>query len=515
MATFDEIKEKAKTAAMVIALGSAPAMQAQEAHPNMPEKEAVRLEMKQDAKRADFIRENPETYLKVKEDQGNRLVQQLQMPVADDNKKIAETETAIGPFPGFVIEEELDTDYKKYKSNFKSPKNEIERETRNVQTKEDYNYDNMAFYDPSDKKVHMPKWNVSKEILDILNERIPNSWDLHLMSNNPTAEIAAERHENTHFVHDARGQIDEDSRLYQTADMKVEKDYVTEKTAYTVQCLTLANIWRNCKASGMETIELNGEKRPIGEIMDIVPGLRDSVEKNGFNPAFPEDIGRIARLASEHWDKEYLPGYSSEQFSDVARSGTSSNIVNSIIAAREQQQILKDMTKNLDIGYGTKIDIPDDCVALMMPKKEIIQQITASANSFSPSTDGLLAIDRYLEERGLKNDKDKDQYLKTQFANIVNRSDDADLKLKELMLACCNKDNNMIYYTDKLQVRNQGGIQTVSNDLGKTTYALSRMDERSNFANDQTKGKERAQKEENETKILTPADISRAFYQGR
>lgn len=88
MATFDEIKEKAKTAAMVIALGSTPAMQAQEAHPNMPEKEAVRLEMKQDAKRADFICENPETYLKVKEDQGNRLVQQLQMPVADDNKKL-------------------------------------------------------------------------------------------------------------------------------------------------------------------------------------------------------------------------------------------------------------------------------------------------------------------------------------------------------------------------------------------------------------------------------------------
>lgn len=146
----------------------------------------------------------------------------------------------------------------------------------------------MAFYDPSDKKVHMPKWNVSKEILDILNERIPNSWDLHLMSNNPTAEIAAERHENTHFVHDVRGQIDEDSRLYQTADMKVEKDYVTEKTAYTVQCLTLANIWRNCKASGMETIELNGEKRPIGEIMDIVPGLRDSVEKMVLTPLSPK-----------------------------------------------------------------------------------------------------------------------------------------------------------------------------------------------------------------------------------
>lgn len=100
MATFDEIKEKAKTAAMVIALGSTPAMQAQEAHPNMPEKEAVHLEMKQDAKRADFICENPETYLKVKEDQGNRLVQQLQMPVADDNKKIAENGNGHRSFSG-------------------------------------------------------------------------------------------------------------------------------------------------------------------------------------------------------------------------------------------------------------------------------------------------------------------------------------------------------------------------------------------------------------------------------
>ena len=87
MATFDEIKEKAKTAAMVIALGSTPAMQAQESHPNMPEKEAVRLEMKQDAKRADFICENPETYLKVKEDQGNRLVQQLPMTIKKLQKR--------------------------------------------------------------------------------------------------------------------------------------------------------------------------------------------------------------------------------------------------------------------------------------------------------------------------------------------------------------------------------------------------------------------------------------------
>lgn len=122
MATFDEIKEKAKTAAMVIALGSTPAMQAQEAHPNMPEKEAVRLEMKQDAKRADFIRENPETYLKVKEDQGNRLVQQLQMPVADDNKKLQKRKRPSVLFRDLLLKRNWIRIIKKYKSNFKSPK---------------------------------------------------------------------------------------------------------------------------------------------------------------------------------------------------------------------------------------------------------------------------------------------------------------------------------------------------------------------------------------------------------
>lgn len=516
MATLDEIKEKAKTAALAIALGSAPAMQAQEAHPNMPEKEAVRLEMKQDAKRADFICENPETYLKVKDGQGTRLAQQLQMPVADDNKKIAETETAIGPFPGFVIEEELDTDYKKYKSNLKTPKNTMEREFREVKSKADFNkYRDMAYFDSSDKKIYMPKWDLSEEMKNLINEKMPHTWDAKLINGDQAAEIAAERHENTHFLHDARGQTDSEKRLNNTPDMFVEKDYVTEKTAYAVQCLTLANIWKNCKDSGMEMIEINGEKKPVGEILSQVPGLRDTVEKNGFAPVSSESCSRVIQLASAHWDKHYLPGYSEGQFSDAAEHGSSANMMNQIKAAREQPKILKDMMKNLDIGYGMKIDIPDDCIALMMPKKEITQEITSSVSPFSASTEGLLAIDRYLEERGLKKDKDKDEYLKTQFKNIVNRSEDADLALKDLMLGCCNKDNNMIYYTDNLMVRNQNGIQTVSDDLGKTVHAMSRMDERPDLASSRAKDNEQIQTGEKETKVLTPAEISQAFYKGR
>lgn len=101
--------------------------------------------------------------------------------------------------------------------------------------------------------------------------------------------------------------------------MFVEKDYVTEKTAYAVQCLTLANIWKNCKDSGMEMIEINGEKKPVGEILSQVPGLRDTVEKNRLTRFLP-NLQQSNPASSAHWDKHYLPGYSEGQFSDAAEN---------------------------------------------------------------------------------------------------------------------------------------------------------------------------------------------------
>ena len=173
------------------------------------------------------------------------------------------------------------------------------------------------------------------------------------------------------------------------------------------------------------------------------------------------------------------------------------------------------MTKNLDIGYGIKIDIPDDCTNLMMPPQDFAQKLTAKYTSFSPSTDGLLAIDNYLDNLGLKNDKAKDKYIREQYGNIVNRSPDADLKLKDLMLDCCNPNNNMIYYTDNIQERNIGGHTTISPDLGKTTYTLSRMDERRDLDNTHSKALENTENRSS-TKVLTVAEISKAYQaQGR
>ena len=516
MATLEEIKKKTKTAAMVVALSGVTVAQAQENSTFSSETEKTRSEMSFDAQRADIIREDPETYLDVKNNVEKKLASQFNAPVSDANRQLSIEQTAIGPFPGFVAVDELDTDFEKYKSNFASINPEIARETREVNSKEDlYQYNGMAHFDPNDKKIHQPKWIISEDLQQKL-QSLPPSWTSKLLLSDTPADIATFYHEKGHSFHDARGQTDAMLREYQTPDMLVEKNFVTEKVAYTIQCLSLANIWKQCKDAGMETIEINGEKQPLSDIFSQIPELKTEIEKNGFDYNSKESLSRIINVASLSWDKDYLPAYAQSQFIDEAQDCGSANIMNQIIAAREHKQILIDMTKNLDIGYGIKIDIPEDCLSSMMPSQDFAQNLTSKYTEFSPSTDGLLAIDGYLDGLNLKNDEAKDKYIRQQYENIVNRSPDADLKLKELMLNCCNPNNNMIYYTDNIQERNIGGIQTLSPDLGKTTYTVSRLDQRDDLAQKREKSLENSEHTVSKTKVLTSAEISQALYhQGR
>lgn len=508
MATLDEMKRKTRTTAMMVALSGMTLAQAQDNA--VAEVDTIRSEMSLDARQADIVRENPRTYLDVKTNIEKKLSAQFNSPVLDINRQVPTEKTVIGPFPGFVATDELDTDFKKYKSNLKSINPEIVHDIREVTSKDDlFEYNGLAHFDPNDTKIYQPQWLISKELQEEIQKLSP-SWTSNLLLGDIPANIATFYHEKAHSFHHIRGQTDVMLRNYQTPDMRVEKNFVTEKVAYTIQCLSLANIWKHCKDAGIETIELNQTKKNLSDILNPIPELKEEIEKNGFDYNSAASLSRVINIAAKSWDNDYLDTYTHSQFIDEARNAGSSNIMNQIIAAREHKQILIDMTKNLDIGYGVKIDIPDDCIPLIMPTKDFTQNLTSRYTSFSPSTDGLLAIDNYLNTLNIKSDKEKDKYIRKHYENIVNRSADADLKLKNLMLRCCNKNNNMIYYTDNIQERNIDGIQTISPDLGKNTYTISRLDERIDQVQKREKSIENSDHKSPKTKVLTLAEISSA-----
>lgn len=430
--------------------------------------ETLPKQMRADSERCWIACEDPQTYIDLAKRTGDKLNKQLSETVKEENKKLSVDETCIGPF---IIDNSSNRE--RYKDKEVTTRPEITRPIREVNSKEDL--ENIGGYaHQSGDNIIFPEYKLSPEVSEILKDN--HSQISEYLKGNPVAELSVYFHELNHYNHEKRGQCDIDS---QTAETKLASNYITEKTAHATEYLSMANLWKQCKDSGIETLQLGGKDWKVDDILDLCPGLKETVLANGFDHKDPKTISPIVKIASEHWDKECLDHYCSHQFNKFTDEDYGS-IIQKIQAVREAQVAQDDMLKDIQIGYKTKIDIPEDCVALMKPSSEFLHSYIRenSEGYFMPSNDGLLAIDKHLDEIGLKNDKQKDAYLKEQYERIVNRSPDADLKLQELMFACDYTGRNQtIVYTDNLTLDRTTSIPTVSNDNGKTTYPLTPMDE--------------------------------------
>lgn len=436
---------------------------------SVPDGETLHEQMEADSERCRIACEDPETYVNLTQKNGDKLNKQLSETVKEENKKLSIDKTCIGPFIGNENGSKRD----RYKDKEVTSRPELTKPIREINSIDDiWNYSELAYH--SGDAIVLPEYKLSPEVSEYLKDR--HSEKSEYLKGNSAAELAVYFHELNHYNHEKRGQSSIDSH---TAETEVALNYITEKTAHSAAYLSVANLWKECKNSGIETLQMRGKDYKVDEILDMYPGLKETVLANGFDPKDPKTISPIVKLASEDWDKERLDTYCSTQFKEFT-SEASGSLIQKIQAARETQIAQDDMLKDIQIGHKTKIDIPEDCVSLMKPSSEFLHRFVrenTNAN-FTASNDGLLAIDKYLDEIGLKNDKQKDAYLTKQYECIVNRSPDADLKLQELMLACDYTGRNQtIVYTDNLTLDRTASIPTVSNDNGKTTYPLTPMDE--------------------------------------
>lgn len=394
-----------------------------------------------------------------------RLNKQLSEPVTEDNRIIPVDGTAIGPFLAQT------NPYQEEQTNQTPKKPTVIREQRQINTPEDLQkYRDLAHQNGDN--IIMPDYNLSPELADKLKD-VHNNYAAEYLNGNTAAKLAVYFHELSHYNRENKGI---DNMPKGNAETNLTLNYVDEKSAHVAENLALVNIYDQCKKTGAEYFEYKDTKIKTDELLDMYPNLRECVEKNGSDLTKKDTLIAISKVAAESWDEHSLPSYKSGEFQEFT-SENNSSIVEQIQAVKDGKKAMSEQLKDIDIGYGMKIDLPDECKSFIYPDKKKLQEfICENEDGRHPSNDGLLAIDAYLEKRGLKTNKAKDEYIRTQYEKIVNRTPDADNTLKDLMLNAELNPNNdkRIYYTDALIKKEQNGITVVSNDNDKTFYPVNK-----------------------------------------
>lgn len=129
--------------------------------------------------------------------------------------------------------------------------------------------------------------------------------------------------------------------------MVKKSSYLSETVAFTTEQCAVANMYTNLKKQGVEkfqyTTQVNGKDQtiemPISAVLDLYPGLKEIVEKDGFNPQSPEDIRKIfAHESSQSTNKRYEEFMQQQEAQKTAKEATTKASQTSTINAALMQK---------------------------------------------------------------------------------------------------------------------------------------------------------------------------------
>lgn len=394
------------------------------------------------------------------------LSEQLNKPVEAQNKVGALDTTRVGPF--IAINSIVD----KMERETNAPIPTIRSDKNQIDTEDDLKKIRELAYQNGDNIV-MRDFVLSSEI----QEKYEHHHDAgaEYLKGNPAAHIATYLHELAHYNRNnaGLGHID-----YANGETNLALNYVDEKSARVVETLAAVNIYNHCKAEGMDTFTYKDSTIKLDTLLDMYPNLKETIKKHGSDLTNPQTVTEIAKVAGEAWDQYTRPVFEEKEFIQASNE-KHAFFSAQIQGVKDGEQAMAAQLKNLDIGYGMKIDLPEECKEIIYPSKEYLHNYIIEHNGkmSHASNEGLLAIDKYLEGKGITSAVEKEAYLKKQYENIVNRAPDTDVQLKDLMLAAEMNPNrgNIIAYTDGLMEKRQGDMQLVSGDKGKTFAEVNQV----------------------------------------
>ena len=232
----------------------------------------------------------------------------------------------------------------------------------------------------------------------------------------------------------------------------------------TSEFLALAQMYTDLKQRGIDTFEytttLNGKeetvKMPTEDILDMYPDLRETITKNGFSANDPKSVRAVVEVAAKHWREDRKAGYFMQQAEsaitadEIQSSFTFSTRINCLKNEDAAYKEAEDkLLQNVFISPEVSLDLRNyrDVINIMSKEDAKFFAQKAQECNNSPTDEEYLAINKYLEQKGLTDDKAKDEYFNNEFCKIINRAPEADQELKNLMFG----QYGTIRYADGLE----------------------------------------------------------------
>ncbi len=331
---------------------------------------------------------------------------------------------------------------------------------------------NAAFDKDTGKiKLYPPKEHSEQELNALLEKGDVKRYEY--VKGNQLVDEAIRLHEHSHLED---FQYNGQNTLVLPTDI-AKADRLTETKAYAVENLYMANQYTLLKQQGIEMVGINNEYRPIDDLLDIYPGLKETVKQietetngKGFDAQSPAHVRKIVENASQQWHQNRIEMYQSQHITSAKQDAVCKNLFDCVQHDDETyDKVSKQMTNTkVYIGNNTSCDL-SGCKDLLDTLTTEQAQELLSTKKISHTIDltygDVKKIDDYLtNEQHLADTGEKTGYFNDNYENIVTRKDPVDAKLKALMLSLDKSNNNTIIYADLLKEQTDANGHTIVSD---------------------------------------------------
>ncbi len=254
-------------------------------------------------------------------------------------------------------------------------------------------------------------------------------------------------HELNHMHNNAYDGL---GQLSYTPTNAIKGDVLTEKLSLCTEYLTMAKEYNERKQKGEPTIKYDdGSEKPLDSLLDIYPGLKETVKKHGSNINDPKTKRALVSAAMKYWDEDRGSCYTTQNEQMML---VGNNVFNNCSFSK-QMEVLKNeeqtykkvseaCLKNINVG-NRQIDLTDCKDLIDTYTTENAHQLIAAHNKedttneapvFVPSYQEYQEINQYLESIGKKTEAEKMAHIAQTVQTASSSIESYDKKLEEIML---------------------------------------------------------------------------------